>query len=79
MHSNCNNKFEVYHYHASVVMICIPIPSEGALVYCYDFIAMTFTRSLCSLPDWGKEIIKKKPSLDSVFFQALYLDRKSVV
>lgn len=46
MHSNCNNKFEVYHYHASVFMICIPIPSEGALVYCYYFIMM-LSQNLC--------------------------------
>lgn len=34
MHSNRNNEFEVYHYHASL-MICIPRNSEGALIYSF--------------------------------------------
>lgn len=46
-HSNCNNKFEVYHHHASVFMICIPIPSEGVLVYYYDFIIIILLQNLC--------------------------------
>lgn len=70
MHSNCNNKFEVYHYHASVFMICIPTPSERALVYCYDLIII-LSQNLCVYYLIGDEIIKNL-SLDLSSFK-LYI------
>lgn len=55
VHSNCNNKFEVYHRHASVFMICIPTPSKGALLFNYNFIINLSQIYVYSLPDWGQK------------------------
>lgn len=73
VHSNCNNKFEVYHCHASVFIIYIPIPSEGALVYYYYYyyFIIILSQNLCVRYLIGdRNNPKKKKSFTRLFFSS---------
>lgn len=73
VHSNCNNKFEVYHCHASVFMIYIPIPSEGALVYYYYYyyyFIIILSQNLCVRYLIGERNNQKKILHQTLFFSS---------